>query len=64
MATKISISFKETTKDQKLYDKIMKFEKNERSEEVKRLLYDILVNNQEYPKQVNAKSENINIMNF
>lgn len=69
MATKISISFKQTTKDQALYNEIMKFEDRERSDEVKRILYKVLIGDKkaEVNTYIEAKREivdEVDIMNF
>lgn len=59
MARKISISFKETSKDIELYNIIMNIE--DKSSELKQILRKALVKETEYNKHQN---EDVNILDF
>lgn len=63
MARKITISFKESKRDIKLYDEVMKMD--DKSHDVKEILYAALFGTQfETPKKVEKKENNCNLLDF
>lgn len=62
MARKITISFKNTTKDIELFELIMEME--DKSAEIKSILREKLINNSERIDKKKSDNSNINIMNF
>lgn len=64
MAKKISVSFKETTKDLELYDWVMSME--DKSYEIKQILREVFKKQNTTNKIVKQEKENeeVNILNF
>lgn len=64
MAKKISVSFKETTKDLELYDWVMSME--DKSYEIKQILREVFKKQNTTNKIVKREKENeeVNILNF